>query len=235
MVVDGAIHKDLEIFLEKIELKHEFFRLVKIKRNIGLGAVLRYGVRASSCPMIARIDSDDIVHTERFEKQMSFLIENNDVSILGSYVGEFEDTINRLRINNLPLTFEDVKKYTKLRNPLAHSSVMMRRHDVLKAGNYRRFRKSQDYELFSRMVYLGFRIENLPEVLTYIRVGIDRDKRRQSWASARGNLKVLKLMYQRKQVNIFEYFFIKNIRIILPLIPSKIFSKFHSVFFRNRL
>ena len=58
---------------------------------MGLGKALEIGITECQYDLIARMDSDDICHPERFEKQINFMIDNPDVKVLGSWIAEFEE------------------------------------------------------------------------------------------------------------------------------------------------
>ena len=58
-------------------------------------------------------------------------------------------------------------------------TVMLKRSDLLEAGNYQDWFWNEDYYLWIRMALAGMKFHNLPETLVYVRVGTDMYARRQ--------------------------------------------------------
>ena len=58
-------------------------KLVRNSENIFLAASLNKGIRLSKGKYIARMDSDDIAHPDRFSKQVEFLESNSDYGLCG--------------------------------------------------------------------------------------------------------------------------------------------------------
>ena len=74
IVKDGALTPELDAVIENFTSKYpELFNIVALERNVGLGEALRIGVLNCNNEVIARMDSDDICHKERFKKQLKFL------------------------------------------------------------------------------------------------------------------------------------------------------------------
>ena len=80
---------------------------------------------------------------------------------------------------------KEIRRYGRYRNPVNHMTVMMRKDDVLRAGNYQHFPNLEDYELWSRMLADGMVFYNLPEVLVRMRNNSDVIIRRGGIAYAR--------------------------------------------------
>jgi glycosyltransferase involved in cell wall biosynthesis len=134
---------------------------------------LNEGLATAMGEYVARMDADDIAFPGRFERQVAFLQGHPDVAV----VGTFADTIDEagLALGSIkPLcravTDIDVKWRLLFGNALVHSTVMMRRRNVLAAGNYDvTCEPSEDYDLWSR---LGQRhqVVNIPEIHLKYRV-----------------------------------------------------------------
>ena len=69
-----------------------------------------------------------------------------------------------------PVADRDIRAALIRRNPMVHTSVMMRRDLVLAAGGYdERFAVAQDYDLWMRLARIT-RFANLPETLVVRRL-----------------------------------------------------------------
>jgi glycosyltransferase involved in cell wall biosynthesis len=56
------------------------------EKKLGFPSSLNKGLSFSNAKYIARIDSDDTCHPERFEKQISYLEEHSNIDVLGSWM-----------------------------------------------------------------------------------------------------------------------------------------------------
>lgn len=179
LICDGDLTPELEIIISKYKTKYpERFKVYR-KENGGLGKALSYGLPKCSYSLVARSDSDDVCAPERFEKQVTFLDNNPDVSILGSYIDEFDgDWTHPMQIKEMPLNHDELYEMAKFRNPLNHMSVMMRKDDIINIGSYRHIPYVEDYDLWVRAMCNGLRIANIGEVLVHARTGAGMIKRR---------------------------------------------------------
>ena len=172
IVEDGPLTEDLYHVLEDVKNSSDVpVRSVQLKQNSGLGIALLEGLKACSQEYTARMDADDIAHEDRLEKEYAYLSAHPDVSAVGSWIAEFETEGEILRQKTMPCSYEEVYEYGKMRNPINHMTVMFRTEDVRKAGGYRHFPSLEDYDLWSRMLAKGMKLENIPEVLVDMRLG----------------------------------------------------------------
>lgn len=146
-------------------------RIITLKNNLnkGLAASLNYGITQAQGKYIARMDSDDISHPERLEKQFNFMENNPQTGLCGTFV----ETLSE----NKPQKFEYSTDPEKVRCELlfypavAHPSVMIRA-EVLKKNNLaydESFKYAQDYDLWARLSE-HTPITNIPEILLTYRV-----------------------------------------------------------------
>jgi glycosyltransferase involved in cell wall biosynthesis len=187
VVKDGLLTNELDRVIEGfIDSYPQLFKIISLKKNNGLGTALQVGVENCSYDLIARMDTDDISHSERFEKQISYMYTNPEIDVLGSWILEFDDHSNCERyVRKVPLHTKEILLYSKHRNPLNHMTVVFRKKAVLKAGNYQPLLWNEDYYLWVRIINQGSKIQNLEDTLVYVRAGDELYKRR-------GGLKYIK-------------------------------------------
>lgn len=171
IVKDGKLTPELEQVID-IYTSLLPIRTIALEKNVGLGKALQTGVISCSFDYIARMDSDDIARSDRFEKQIGFLADNADIDIVGSWISEFDKIPENIySIRRLPLEHEQIVKFAKKRCPLNHMTVIFKKAAVLNAGNYCGIRFSQDYHLWVRMLLSGAKFANIPECLVNMRAG----------------------------------------------------------------
>lgn len=148
------------------------FDLIKLEKNVGLGAALSNGLRFCKYEIVARMDADDICFPNRMNLQFEFLLNNPDITAVGATVEEFNNTPgDLLRFRKLPTNPDELKKFALKRNPMNHPSVMFRKVDIMKAGGYDDCLLFEDYLLWLKLLSSGKKIANIPEPLLYFRIG----------------------------------------------------------------
>lgn len=171
LVEDGPVPDALENIVRSYEEKYGYFSVFRCEKNGGLGAALRIAVENAKFDYIARMDSDDISHPERFEKQVNFLFEHPEVDILGGDAAKFEKSVDEIIGYRRPkFSDSELKKQLKDKTPFCHVTIMAKKEAILKAGNYIEIYNQEDYYLWARMAKLGCIFANIPEVLVYVRL-----------------------------------------------------------------
>lgn len=224
IVEDGPLTKELEKVISSYQKQHpKIFKIIKIKKNGGLGPALKLGIENCKNEYIARMDSDDYSVANRIEEQLKIFMDKPEYSIIGTNVIEFIDNIdNCISSVILPENHEDIVKFSKKRNPFRHPSIIFKKSAVMKAGNYREYYLCEDYDLWNRMIRSEAKCYNIQENYVYMRISEDFYKRR-------GGIKYLKsiLKFKKEQLDI-GYFnkvdFIKSAvpHIIVCLLPNSL-------------
>ena len=114
---------------------------------------------------IARFDGDDICRPDRLEKEISILEERQDIYLVCSNIrtfGELEE------VRKTECDFEKLKTKLILRNPIAQSTVMFRNDKTYYYDEW--YSKSQDYELWSQMMFDNKIFYVIDEELVYYRI-----------------------------------------------------------------
>jgi glycosyltransferase involved in cell wall biosynthesis len=122
-------------------------------KNLGLVANLKNGVEIAKGKYIARMDADDKCLINRFEKQIYFLENNPDVSILGSSV-IFFDKNGYESIGYQPINHDQIKCELLYSFTMLHPSVMMRKERLYEFGlNYDiNYIYGEDHDLWVRAI-----------------------------------------------------------------------------------
>lgn len=185
LIKDGSLTEALEAVIADYRERFAHMVVFAFEENVQLGRALAKGVTLCSQELIARMDTDDIAMPERFAHQYAFLQQHREISVVGGWMEEFNDEETYQSIKRMPEKNEQIRKYGRYRNPVNHMTVMMRREDVLGAGNYRHFPYLEDYDLWSRMLADGMVFYNLPEVFVRMRNNSDVYARRGGIGYAR--------------------------------------------------
>jgi hypothetical protein len=140
-------------------------RVVDLKTNRGLINALNTGLAETRGEFLARMDHDDICHSERLQRQVDALRGTNAV-ICGSAIQPFG------AIRGKPITYplEDgqIRAALPVVSPFAHPTVMMRAEVCRRLGYLASALHCEDYNLWWRMAGEGSMM-NLPDVMLQYR------------------------------------------------------------------
>lgn len=80
-------------------------KVIRLKKNLNKGGDVcaNIGFQKAKGRFIARMDSDDISHSNRLEKQVKFLLNNPDIFMLGSQAWVIDKNGEIIGEKNLPL------------------------------------------------------------------------------------------------------------------------------------
>lgn len=223
IVEDGPLTEELYAILNAYADCGVDVQRVRNEKNVGLGLALCAGLKVCRNELIARMDTDDISNLERCEKQLKYMMEHPEVSIIGGQISEFVDTVDNIVANRcVPTESEDIYRFAKERCPLNHVTVMFRKQDIEEVGGYQDWFSNEDYYLWIRLIRAGKKFGNLPECLTFVRVGREMYSRRGGWKYFLSEIRIQN--YMRKTHIIGLPLFLVNCvkRFILEiLLPNK--------------
>ena len=132
---------------------------------LSLGGSRARLVESAQTELCACIDADDINLPERLEQQVSFMLKNPRVGMLGTQI-EFIDEHGRAFPGAWVQPTDDAEIRWQLhwQSPFNHPTVMYRRSVILAAGNYAAEFLVEDYDLWFRVGLIS-ETANLPQVL----------------------------------------------------------------------
>ena len=195
-VVDGPVPDSLNQVIAGYEKRGvPQIRSVRLERNCGLGEAMRVAVEQARGRYVARMDADDISLPNRFEKQMACFENDPELAVVGGMIEDFSDDMNHVAGKRVvPLTDKDIKRFMKSRNGMNHVTVMFRKDELLRTGNYQPFHLNEDYYLWVRMIQKGCKLLNVPDVLVKVRAGKEQMDRRGGWPYFKNQYRVFKYM-----------------------------------------
>lgn len=192
--VDGVVKDALVEVLKGYETDDRV-RVFWFKENRGLTAVLNNLLEEGKKlqpKYIARMDADDISKTDRFEKQVAYMEQHEELDVIGGAIEEmnYSGELNG-KVIRYPLTHDECFKFFATRNPLAHPAVMFRARFFDKVTSYNAaYKKNQDTELWYRAFKAGCKFGNLEDVVLTFRVSKDMYRRRGGTKFAKEVLKL---------------------------------------------
>lgn len=219
LVKDGPLNKELDEVIEKYQKKYpNLFKIVVLEKNYGLGKALNIGIENCMYELVARMDGDDIAKPERFKKQIEIFKENPNLDIVGSWINEFIEENEEIKIKSIRKVPEKSNEiFQKLKSICAfnHLTVMYKKSKVIEVGSYLQEFTLEDYYLWIRLAINGAHMYNIQESLLNFRITEETSKRR-------GGLKLLKsdIKFQKR---LFDLGFINKIKLLQNLIKYTIY------------
>lgn len=226
IVEDGPLTPELYELLEEYEEKNPgLIKRVPIKVNGGLGPALAKGIQYCSNELVARMDTDDIARSDRFEKQLKQFIKYPQLDICGSWITEFEDDPkNIVAKRQVPLKESEIRKYQRKRDAFNHVTVMYRKSSVLAAGNYQNAPLMEDTMLWANMLMHNARCLNIGDYLVNVRIGKDMYDRRGGWTYFKKYRDGRRMVLSTGYISQMDYLETVAVQLIVALMPSSLRS-----------
>ncbi|MEL4014800.1 glycosyltransferase [Dryocola clanedunensis] len=222
LVLDGPIGESLK---KVIELWIDVLNIisVQIDKNVGLGRALNYGLGFCNYDLVARMDTDDICLTTRFEKQIQEFIYDDSLALIGTAIQEFDGDINNIvGTRAVPESPSEILNFAKYKNPFNHMTVIFKKSVVQKVGGYKHHHFMEDYNLWLRIISNGYKTKNLQEVLLLARTGNAMILRRKGLTYIKSEYQLARLKYSLGIQNIFQAAYVGIIRSLPRIMPAKI-------------
>jgi glycosyltransferase involved in cell wall biosynthesis len=235
IVFDGPVHSDIENYIDDKITNGINIVKVKLENNSGLGLALKKGLEFCSNEFIARMDSDDISRQDRLLVQSKIFDNDAKLAIVGSLMYEFSDSPTNLKyIRRLPIESNEIKNFSRYRNPLNHPTVMFKKSVILNAGSYENIISFEDYFLWLKVLKLGYTIKNIPEPLLYFRMN-NFVNRRIGFKYFLNELKFYKKVHQRKLLSNIYIFILILIKFPIRLFPLSFTQKIYFNLLRKKV
>jgi len=169
IINDGSTDNSLHIIQSYNDPR---IKLIDNEKNMGHTFCLNVGIRVAQGEYIARMDSDDISLPSRFQKQVEFMDNHQDIAVSGTWtkiIGEGSGYINRFFTKP-----DDIKANLLFYASLAHPTVMIRKsvldkHNLQYGIDIDRDENCEDYSLWSKLSKHE-KLANIPKILLLYRL-----------------------------------------------------------------
>ncbi|CAK2197822.1 glycosyltransferase family 2 protein [Vibrio crassostreae] len=167
LVVDDGSEDGCLRFLGDIEDPR--LKILSDGANLGLAKRLNQLVNISSGELFFRMDADDIMHPERVEKQVGFMIMNQDIDLVSSNAA-YISYDNKYTGHSDCYTQDVFLNFMKNRSGIIHPSVVARRSWFLRNRYDEEMGRAQDFELWARaFLNNDLKYKIMPEYLLFYR------------------------------------------------------------------
>jgi glycosyltransferase involved in cell wall biosynthesis len=166
-------------YLKEMEGMDSRIRIIENTKRLGVAASRNRAIMESRGEYVALMDGDDYCDAARFEKQLSFLEKNPEVSVVGSNLFLVDEKDRIVGERRYPEFHEDIKRSFLLVMAIANPTIMTRLKDLKEVGLFDdRLSKAEDFELLLRFLTRNKKMHNLPDHLVYYRVMSNNNEKR---------------------------------------------------------
>lgn len=229
IVYDGPVGEELSAVVNKFTQLLNL-DIVELPENVGLGRALNHGMNFCQYNLVLRMDTDDVCLPDRFEQQINLMTQYPEVALSGGAINEFnEDMTSSQGIRLSVCGHEQIREYSKKRNPFNHMTVAFKKDVIQSVGGYQHHFLMEDYNLWLRVIAAGYKTLNLNRVLVNVRAGQNMIDRRRGGGYIKSEIHLAKLKYKLKIDNGFNIFICSVMRIIPRLLPTSLLGLVYKV------
>ncbi len=159
ILIDDASTDNSLILAKKWKNRDKRIFLIINDKKIGLASSLNKAIKLYPNSFLARMDADDYALSNRLKYQMKFLKKFNSIDVIGTsiYINSKKKK-NYLRLNsNHNKIIANVYKMM----PFAHPTIVMRFDAFNSVNGYKNIPRTQDLDLFYRMLEKKIKFHNL--------------------------------------------------------------------------
>ena len=169
IIIDSNDDSNID-FLQRICNQDDKIKLLNNSKNPGVASSRNFGIMNSSSKYIAIIDSDDYYEKDKLAFQVEFLEKHEDISLIGSNIFLVNDESKIIGERLYPEFDKEIKKEFLFKMPIANSSLVVRRQDLLDVGLFdENYNKAEDLELWLRFLSRGKKMHNIQKKLVFYR------------------------------------------------------------------
>jgi glycosyltransferase involved in cell wall biosynthesis len=207
-VDDGSTDSTGDLLL-KHQQQDNRIKIITHPKNRGLIAALNNGLQHINGDYFARMDQDDYSPPERISTQLKYLQRHPSCELVSSGYYYFRSDGKPLQyVPPVATTTEALRFISLFATPLNHPAVFGRT-SLLRTGKYYyvpAFPHCEDFELFSRLLWQGVKLENISSPLHWMRLNADSSSVVYHSQQVASNLKVTQrnMEAQLGQLNLSE-------------------------------
>lgn len=234
IINDGSTDDSLNI----IKKYHDMRIILLDSPKSGLMKSLNKGINIAKAEWIARMDADDISHTNRLEEQYTFIKENDGIVLFSSSYNIIDQEGRYLATRMLPTEDWKIREAMKTWNPICQPASVFKKSIFFKAGMYDEKinwlkKEFEDYALWREIIKFG-KVGNIPQPLLDYRLTSVSNTNRVILSSSNEENKIeLKDYFYNLRVGIALLEFGRNRKKARPFLLNSLKEKFQLSTFYN--
>ena len=121
VVKDGEVDEKVDDLLTKYDTH---VTVIGRKNNMGLASILNYSLKEIPWDYYFRMDSDDIITSDRIQVQMDYILNNPEYHAVGTQFIRFVEGGKEYNGRTMPNELNKIIKTTIFRSPTVHASML---------------------------------------------------------------------------------------------------------------
>lgn len=178
LVFDDSTNQETIDAIDQLtdDSRMQVFRFEKRK---GFVPSLNEGLKLAKGKYIARMDGDDYSYLDRIEKEVSYLENNPEITVIGGQMDIMNGNDEVVSHRTYPTDGLKLWFFSCFRSPVGHPTVMFRRTIVDKDYRYNeQLKMSEDIDLWLRLMNDGYKFANISDTVLKYRVQDDFNNKR---------------------------------------------------------
>lgn len=168
---DGSTDRSFKI-IEKYAAQDRRIRIYRNEKNQGIVFTRNRGLDLCECDYLGLMDADDITVPKRLEREIAFLEEHPDITVVGGRYQQMNES-GELSEHRSELVQSDsaIRAHMLFHNVIANGTVLMRKKWIDDKGiRYKiQYKSGEDYRFWCEVLREG-RMYNMDQVFQYYRV-----------------------------------------------------------------
>lgn len=224
---DCSTDNSYQVLLDYLRDYPQKFTVLKNRKNSKLSYSLNRCLEVAKGEYIARMDGDDESFPDRLKKQVEFLDEHPEYSVVGTAMVPFDEKGDK------PIRYSievPGPKDLLSRSPIFHATIMMRKEAYLAVGGYtvsKRTERAQDYDMWFRFFAKELKAYNLQYGLYHV-LEDDTAIKRRTFKTRYYEVQTKLLGYKKLEYPWYLYFFAFK-PLFAAMVPSRVMLKYHMV------
>ena len=207
IIIDDCSTDNSSHILQEYAKKDSRIKIIKKEKNIGIKGFienLNLGISIAEGKYIARMDQDDVSLPERFQKQVDFLENNPEITLVGAQLNLINEQNKITGEAIAALQHRDIVKRITSQIQLFHPVIMFRKDQNIQ---YReKFLYCEDYDLYLNLITQGKKLANLNEKLLNYRILANSISRKDDVFTKKLMLEKALYFYQSRKKNGSDFY-----------------------------
>lgn len=199
IIVDDSGTNRVERITKEYDDKR--IRIIKNAKNMGFVYSLNNGIRHARGEYIIRMDTDDIITPDRFEKLIDYIEKHPEYAVVSSRTAQFTD---REELGIIGTQGEKSKKEVMQGDVPVHAAAIIRKADIEEIGLYKNYLRAEDLVLWCELLLAGKRLYMLEDVLYRYRVN-PHDYKKRTIRHRKAEIKARLIYYPKLGATPMDY------------------------------
>lgn len=169
IILDNPQNEEIRQCVFQYKDQDPRIRVIRNEANLGLTKSLNKAIRVARGVYMSRMDADDIMAETCLERELEEIKSKNLDFVSASRVNIDEQGC-RIGTYRNDFSPEQMKRLLPYDNSVTHPSVLVRLDVVREEGGYREIPACEDYDLWLRLLFRGYRMRIMPDILLQYRV-----------------------------------------------------------------